>query len=106
MDRINLSDTKFIILAAIASANARDLNDRSLSRSTVYHRRKVHRSTIEIQVCQEFKASDKPPLVVHWDGKLMRDSTNKLDHKSETDRIAVCITGHEVDKVLGIAKMK
>jgi hypothetical protein len=36
----------------------------------------------------------------------MRDSTNKLDHKSKTDRIIVCITGHEVDKILGIAKMQ
>jgi len=106
LDRINLSDNKFTILAAaIAKASGEDLKKDTLSRSTVYRKRSAHRSTIEACIRGEFHSTDKPPLVVHWDGKLMRDTTNKEDPKSKTDRIAVGVTGHLVDKILGIAKM-
>ena len=39
--------------------------------------------------------SDKPPLVVHWDGKLMRDTTNSssADEEANVDRAAVAVSG-------------
>jgi len=37
---------------------------------------------------------DKQQLLVHWDGKIMADTTNKEDPKSEVDRLAVVVTGN------------
>jgi len=107
LDRINLSDRKFTILAAaIAKANSEDLSTVTLSRQTVRRKRSVHRSHIVSCVRGEFQRSDKPPLVVHWDGKLMRDTTNSSssDQKANVDRVAVAVSGYEVNKILGITK--
>jgi len=37
---------------------------------------------------------DKQQLLVHWNGKIMADTTNKEDPKSEVDRLAVVVTGN------------
>jgi len=106
LDRINLSDQKFTILAAaIAKANGQDLQSTPLSRSTVRHKRIEHRSSTENRIRQDFMSREKPPLVVHWDGKIMRDSTNLEDPKSNIDRIAVGVTGLDLEKILGIVKI-
>ena len=107
LDRINLSDRKFTILAAaIAKANSEDLSTVTLSRQTVRRKRSAHRSRIVSCVRGEFQRSDKPPLVVHWDGKFMRDTTNSSssDQKANVDRVAVAVSGYEVNKILGITK--
>jgi len=41
---------------------------------------------------------DKQQLVVHCDGKIMADTTNKEDPKSTVNRLAVVVTGRELDK--------
>jgi len=41
----------------------------------------------------------------HWDGKMMKNSTNPEDQKSMADRLAVSITGYETEKILGIVKL-
>ena len=106
LDRINLSDRKFVILAAvIARANQEELDSAPLSHSTVHRKRSVHRSTIASAVQEEFLTKDKSALVIHWDGKLMRDSTNKNDPYAKVDRLAVSVTGPEIEKILGIAKI-
>ncbi|XP_047123055.1 uncharacterized protein LOC124806322 [Hydra vulgaris] len=106
LDRINLSDQKFTILAAaIAKASGQDLQSTPLSRSTVRRKRIEHRSSTENCIRQEFLSSEKPPLVVHWDGKIMRDSTNLEDPKSNVDRIGVSVTGVDLEKILGIVKL-
>ena len=80
LDRISLSDRKFTVLAAaIAKASGEDLSSTVLSRSTVRHKRAQHRSIIEDQVRKDFQTGEKPPLLVHWDGKVMKDSTNLED---------------------------
>ena len=95
LDRINLSDTKFTILpAAITKANAQDLDDGPLSRSTVSRKRSAHRSEIDKIVREEFDSNERPQMIEHWDGKLMRDRTNKEDQKCNVDRLAVGVTGH------------
>ena len=48
--------------------------------------------------------ADKQQLVVHWDGKIMAD-TNKEDPKFKVDRLAVVVTGRELEKTLGIVKL-
>ena len=106
LDRINLSDRKFTLLAAaIAKASSVDLNSAVLSRTTVRRKRQHHRSVIESQVRKEFESQDKPPLLVHWDGKVMKDSTNPENQISNTDRLAVVVSGCDIEKVLGIIKI-
>ena len=108
LDRINVSDTKLTILAAaITKANGQDLDDGPQSRSTVSRRRSAHRSEIDKIVREECDSNERSQMIVHWDGKLMRDRTYKEDQKCNIDRLAVDVTGHEVNnKILGIAKMQ
>ena len=80
LDRINMSDRKFVLLAAsIAKANDEDLSTARLSHSTVHRKRLSHRSAIASNIRQEFMLTEKATLVVHWDGKIMKDSTNRED---------------------------
>ena len=53
----------------------------------------------------DFSLVDKQQLVVHWDGKIMADTTNKEDSKSKVDGLAVVVTGRELEKTLGIVKL-
>src|SRR6218665_102077 len=41
------------------------------------------------------------PLVVHWDGKLLQDLTGK----EHVDRLPVLVSGHGVNKLLGVSKL-
>ena len=43
--------------------------------------------------------------MVHWDGNIMKDSTNHEDPKSTADRLAISVTGVETEKILGIVKL-
>ncbi|ESN96736.1 hypothetical protein HELRODRAFT_163840 [Helobdella robusta] len=70
LDRINLSDRKFTVLAAaIAQASGQDIRDTSLSRSTVHRERQQHRSTIDSSIRQQFQDRDRKPLLLLklWD---------------------------------------
>ncbi|ESN92918.1 hypothetical protein HELRODRAFT_165054 [Helobdella robusta] len=70
LDRINLSDKKFKVLAAaIAQASGQDIRDTSLSRSTVHRKRQQHRSTIDSSIRQQFQDRDRNPLLLLklWD---------------------------------------
>ena len=49
--------------------------------------------------------TEKAALVMHWDGKIIKDITNYEDPKSMADRLAVSITGVETEKILGIVKL-
>ncbi|KAK0057480.1 hypothetical protein Bpfe_012998 [Biomphalaria pfeifferi] len=65
LDRINLSDRKFTVLAAaIARANGEDVGTGSLSRSTVHRKRSLHRSMIETDVREEFRTRSKSVAVI------------------------------------------
>jgi hypothetical protein len=114
LDRINLSDQKFTILtAAVAKASGLDsapldsahLDSAPLSRSTVYCKRKRRRSTIDQDVRQDFLSLENMPLVVHWDGKSMKDSTTLENPAANIERLAIGVTGSDLEKILGIAKI-
>ena len=106
LHRINISDQKFTLLAAaIAKASGQDLQSASLSRSSVRRKRIEHRSSTDSRIRREFLSSEKPPLVVHWDGKMMQDNTNLEDPKSNIDRIAVGVSGLDLEEKLGIVKI-
>lgn len=108
LDRINLSNQKFAMLAAsIAKANNENLTDAALSSSTIRRRRIKHRSIIDQSIKQNFAAINKPPLVVHWDGKRMKDATNEDVAKRNKfiERLPIVVTGLCIEKILGIAKL-
>ena len=102
LDRINLSDQKFTMLAAtIARAIEEDLQSASLSRSTIHCKRIEHRSSTDNNIRLAFLSGERSPLVIHWDGKMMKDSTNFENPKCNVDRIAVTVTGLHLEKILG-----
>lgn len=79
LDRINLSNGKFTMLAAATSkCNSTNTNSIKLSKSTVRRKRAEHRLNINQKIKSEFTSKKKTPLIVHWDGKLMKDSTNLI----------------------------
>ena len=81
------------------------LDDGPLSHSTIHHKRSQHSSEITSSIHADFSFVDKQQLVVHWAGKILADSTNKEDWKSKVDRLAVVVTGKELEKMLGIVKL-
>lgn len=54
----------------------------------------------------EFLASIKSGLVVHFDGKRLKDTTNeeKDERNRKVDRIAIVVSGLNIQKILAIAK--
>ena len=82
-----MSDRKFV-LAAAAIAKA---NDDDLSTAPCPSQRSSHRSAIASDVRQKFMVTEKAALVVHWAGKITKDSTNREDPSPEdlTDSLLV-----------------
>lgn len=107
LDRTFTSTSKFTILcAAIAVAVDENLNDRVLSESTVDRRRIFYRDRIVTVIKNEFLSTVKSPLVIHWDGKKLKDTTNDdlaLRNK-KVERMAVVASGLRVEKIITIAK--
>jgi len=80
------------------------LDDGPLSHASIHCKHSQHRSEITSSIHADFSLVDKQQLVVHWDGKIMTDTNNK-DLKSKVDRLAVVVTGRELEKILGIVKL-
>lgn len=107
LDRIQLSSPKFTMLcASMARANDINLNDCVLSTSTVARRRAAQRELITTIIKDEFSSTVKSGLVVHWDGKKLKDTTNKDKHLRSklVERIAVVVEGNDTEKIVTIAK--
>lgn len=107
LDRTNTPTGSFvIILAAIARALDVDLTECVFSASTLLRRRNDHREVIKVDVKNEFLASIKSGLVVHFEGKRLKDTTNddKNERNRKVDRIAIAVTGLSIQKILAIAK--
>ncbi|KAG0704764.1 hypothetical protein GWK47_002736 [Chionoecetes opilio] len=86
--------------AYIATAKdlGHDVSQLVISPSTVHRARTRNRETLAIQLEREaFK--DPPPLVLHWDGKLLPKATSKW---ASEDRIAVVATGQNFEEILGL----
>ena len=95
LDCINLSDTKFTILAAaIAKADGQNLDDGPLSRSTVYRKRSVH---------PNFKSLDDPRLntiphiqelrneVVTFLQNVLSKASDHLPRDDYKEMVALCL---------------
>lgn len=86
--------------AYIATAKdlGHDVSQFAISPSTVHRSRARNREILAKQLEREaFK--DPPPLVLHWDGKLLAKATSKWTLE---DRIAVVATGQNFEEILGV----
>lgn len=93
LDRINIFDRKFAMLpGAIARSNDQDIEEDSLSFSTVRRKRSAHCKKINNSIQPEFPEREKPPSQVHCDGKSLKDTTNQENPKLQVERlIAVAV---------------
>jgi hypothetical protein len=107
LDRIKVSDRKFVrILGSFARTNHENIDSLNISRSSVRRQRQKNRDKIQKTIRDEFKVPSNSVLTVHWDGKLMNDATNqKEQNSSKCDRLGVIVSGHNVEKILGIPKI-
>lgn len=107
LERIQLSSPKFTMLcASMARASQINLEECVLSASTVARRKVSHRNTITTIVKDEFSSTIKSGLVVHWDGKKLKDTTNedKKFRNKLVERIAVVVAGIDIEKIVTVAK--
>ena len=66
-------------IAATATSLEHDINDLTLSISTIHRARKENRKKLAEKDKQEFNVGK--PLVIHWGGKLLPDITNIVHEK-------------------------
>lgn len=99
LDRAKVSNRNatFILAAAYNSVGI-DLSSLNLSYSTLYRGRISFRKNITEDLKKEFHTEDR--YVVHWDGKVLCDISNK----KTVDRIAILISVSGVDQLIGVPK--
>lgn len=108
LDRVNMKSGEFtFVAAAIARACDVDINKDVLSISTVRRKRNHNRSIIADNIKQDFYKllqKETSGLVIHFDGKLLPYYTaiNRDDRTSKVERVAIVITGHNIEKLLGV----
>jgi hypothetical protein len=100
LDRTKVTDRKAVfIVAETAKSLGHDIQDLALSRSSIRRQRQDHRALISARLKAEFQAEG--PLVVHWDGKLLRD----LIGRETIDRLPILVSGRGVAQLLRVAKL-
>lgn len=93
---MNVSDSKAVhILAAKVKASVENLENVSLSASTLRRRRLAHRSD------DTSTFTIDGPLVLHFDGKILP----ALLGSQKEERIAVVVTGDGSEKLLSVPKV-
>ena len=76
-----------------------DLNEVSLSKTSIIRNRNSHREVISIEAKQQFLKNKPPNAALHWDGKLLKDFTN-----NEHETLAILISGspdYKEGKIIG-----
>lgn len=95
LDRTNVSDRNATyILAAMASALGKNLDEIVLIRETIRKNRKTFREEATKKIKNSFKSSNTS-LTVHWDGKLCSD----LSGSDKVERTAILVTGKGIEKL-------
>lgn len=95
--------------AAIARAGDLDVQKSVVSRSALRTTRIDNRNKIMTKVDEQFikkLKTDNLKLTVHWDGKIMSNTTNNGDENILIDRLPVVVTGKGVEKTLGVPKLQ
>lgn len=112
------------IIASTSQALGKDLRNVNLSRSTKARHRNENRKKLAKIIKQKF--NNKHPLTLHWDGKLLPNITGRVSLKmpillihffyycvivftlgrEKEDRIAVLVSGDNVEQLLGVPKVE
>lgn len=101
LDRCNTTDNSAVyISAAITKSLGVDINNVTLSRSSIRRNRIKCREEIAHQIKTDFKNDDK--LTVHWDGKLLQD----ICSSKKSERLAVIVCGDGIEQLLGVPKLR
>jgi len=87
------------VIAESAKSLGVDIGSLALNRSSI----RVQRRKLHTEMSSRVKANFKPdvPLVVHWDGKLLKD----LIGKAHVDRLPVLVSGRNTSKLFTVAKL-
>jgi hypothetical protein len=94
MDRLNMSDREGVMMiGTVASVIGEDLEKGTLSRTSLrrFREKNRHQITVNIKNDQNWICG---PLVIHWDGKKLPNSTNSNDPKNKIERHGVTVTGN------------
>jgi isopentenyl phosphate kinase len=85
--RFHLSDREFVhIAAAFAKANGHSVENEKFSYSTVRRRRHKMNNIIAKSIQENYVLEGPTPfLIVHWDGKIMEDTTAGYYHTFKED---------------------
>lgn len=102
LDRTNTSDRKaaFLLSTAAQTYSHHNVSKLPLSVSSIRRARMQHRSEQAARVKASFL--HEGPLVVHFDGKLLPTISGG---PVKDDRLAVLVTGHQMEKLLGVPKL-
>jgi hypothetical protein len=86
-------------LSAAVQASAGDLAEFNINRSSIHRARLMHRSLTTAHVKENF--DPKKPLVLHFDGKILKDVTGEQN----VDRLAIIVSGSGTEQLLAIPKL-
>ena len=97
--KITDRDATFVLTSMLKSANLNP-DDYATSRSTARRTRIATREKIADDIKSNFKPNG--PLVVHWDGKLMKNTAEN----TKVDKLPIVVSGEFGDKLLDIPELK
>jgi len=102
LDRTNISDRKaaYLLTAAAQTYTDADVSALPLSSSSIRRSRAKHRAQCATATKADFCPEEL--LVLHFDGKLLPAISGGA---TKEDRVAILVTGHEVEKLLGVPKV-
>ena len=102
LDRTKVSDCRAVqIIAQLLNATGQCIDEFSLNRSSVRRCHQLDRSKRADELKANLKFNPEKPMVLHWDGKLMKDLT--WDEK--VDRLPILVSGSGMDQLLSIPKL-
>ena len=92
-----------ILKSGVSGGKQVDLNQFSLSTSSLFRKRNHNRSVLMEQEMMDFKNKKPVYAALHWDGKLMKDVTGKLQ---EHESVLVSGSPHYLEgKILCVCKL-
>ena len=98
LDRVNVSDRKAtMLIAAVTKHLGNELEEVTLSRSTVRRARKSNRQNYALQKRNDFGPT--APHLLHWDGKILPGLTRA--HADRENRVAVVVYWKNNEMLLG-----
>lgn len=103
-DRVNISHRKAAMITSAIASVVENENEKSVAISTTYRYRKHHRQENAANIRDQFDKNNSPYFVVHWDSKIMPDTTCCSSGK-KTDRLPVIVTGLNIEKLLVVEKL-